>query len=142
MYIESIIIVISGILFITFIGIIFVLCKKYTKTKTLLIIKKDLIQLQPYFKDDGVCNKIENVRGENNFYGVKDLGPAYECKLRESHRRFYIIKGLSFNDVLMSIHSTIREIDCLLDEIYGIISHGDYFERYILNDMLKRKNLM
>ena len=139
MYINCTILVMAGIFFILLITLTARLWIKRHKTKTLLMIKQDLILLRPYFMKEKNCTTIENIQGNNNFHEIIDIGHMYECRLHISRRRFYIIKGMEFDEVLFSIDGTIHEIDCVINEIHGIITSSNFYERSILNDMINRK---
>lgn len=140
MYIDYAVLVIAGILFILLLTLTSRLWIKRHKTKTLLMIKQDLILLRPYFMKEKNCTTVENVQGNNNFYEVKDTGIMYNCRLHKSRKIFCIIKGMSFDDVLLSIVGTIHEIDCVINEIHGIITSSNPYERSLLNDMLNFSN--
>lgn len=112
--------------------------KKVKQAQRFLLYKKELLQLNKYFRGETKCTSRKKLQGKNkNFYNIYEQKKYFECVLWETKTSLIIYKNETFDNVNQYISSIITDIDNQLNILFGIIPPRMPFCE-IVDDILSR----
>ena len=112
-------------------------CKKAEK---ILLFRRELIKLLPYFQGVTVCSSIDKVQGNNkNFYAFIEHSDYYECILWESKISITIYHKDTFDEVNKFLCDVIKDINYQLDILFQIVPM--YSANHLYNFLTPNNNI-